>query len=419
MGVILVEGRTPSTAPLVLTVEKDGVKIAEVTLPLSIGPRILLLLHGMNSNAQTWDPFVKNAFGYSIYDSADIRDGVIEGNAPSLTATGVRCYRLQFGAFEMPSTARTGLEGLTAATAEGGISGVLKKYLDEPTLKCGDFESFAELAQEVDDAIGFLLFRHPNAKIVMVGHSRGGMIGRMFLQGSSLRRSAVSAFLVTSSPQKGSPIGRIYKYLDTNQRPPPGSTNDDWQAVDFLRNPKALLWNSFVNKDTVDVRRPVIDDMSDLSPAIVSLTIPSLNDPARVANLPAKIMYGEIIYSKVDLGVMTLVTAGIADYKIFDDTTTFDGWDQVSTAAEIALLGVGKTPSDYPGDGLIPFNYQVFTTLPGFPAPGFPPALAPATGQNTIPRLLVTSDEVVHTDAPSRFPDIISRLHLIAPKWFP
>lgn len=414
-GVILVEGRTSSTAPLVLTVEKDGVNIAELSLPLSIGPRILLLLHGMNSNTKTWDPFVTNAFGFSIYDSADIRNGVIEGAAPSLTATGVRCYRLQFGAFEDPSTTTAGLEGLTAAIAKGGVNGVLKNYLAEPTLKCGDFESFTELAQEVDDAIALLLARHPNAKIVMMGHSRGGMIGRKFLQGSSPRRSAVSGFLITSSPQKGSPIGRIYEWLDfpANQRPPPGSTNDDWQVVDFLCKPTAPVGPLNFNKDTVDVRRPVIKDMSDRSPAISDL-----NNPTQVANLPPKIMYGEIIYSKVDLGVMALFFAGIADYKIFDDSTV-DGWDQLSTAAEEFILGVGKMPSDYPGDGLIPFNYQVFTTLPGFPAPGFPPAPAPAAGQNTIPRLLVTNKEVVHSGAPSEFQDLRSRLHLIAPRWFP
>ena len=46
-GVILVEGRIPTAQPLVLVVEKGGVQFAEASLPLSIGAKIVLLLHGM------------------------------------------------------------------------------------------------------------------------------------------------------------------------------------------------------------------------------------------------------------------------------------------------------------------------------------------------------------------------------------
>ncbi len=427
-GVILVEGCKPTTNPLVLVVEKGGVPIAEISLPLSLSPRVLLLLHGMNSNTDTWNEYVLDAFG-SVGNCIDILD---EEFRPILPVTfpsfikrvpgpirkgGVRCYRVQFGFFETKNTATKGLEDLTVATATGGVEGKTESYLFTPSLKCGDFESFDELAREVDDAIAMILTRHPSAKIVLAGHSRGGLIGRKFLQGyskdgqsvSSENRKHVVGFLTTSSLHKGSPMGRIYEWLamDNHKRGAPGSS-DDWEAVDFLREPKA--WHLF-KKPPLDARRPVINDMSDRSDAVRNL-----NDPAQVANLPSKVVYGEIIYSKVNLGILSL--GDVKGYSAFDDTT-YDIGEQFSKAAEEYILGAGNTPASFPGDGLIPKDNQHFTGLPGIPAPGYPPAPAPATGQNTILRRIVTDVDVVHTDAPKRVDDLKSQLRLIAPNWFP
>lgn len=178
--------------------------------------------------------------------------------------------------------------------------------------------------------------------------------------------------------------------------------------VDFLRDPKTY---GALNKDsTLDVRRPVIMDMSDRSKAIAAL-----NDPKAVANLPSNIPYGEIIYSRVDLGVLTLKPAG--GYSVFH--TLKPRIPTLTERARTFILGAGNTPASFPGDGLIPTDNQHFTELPGFPAPGYPPAPAPATGQNTIMRLIVTGEDVVHTDAPSREANIRSQLRQIVPTWFP
>src|SRR6185369_2471129 len=61
-GVLLLEVTRSSTQPLVLTVEKAGKKRFETSLPLSLGQDVVLLLHGMNSNVNTWDPFVLQGF---------------------------------------------------------------------------------------------------------------------------------------------------------------------------------------------------------------------------------------------------------------------------------------------------------------------------------------------------------------------
>ena len=342
---------------------------------------------------------------------------------------GVRCYRLQFGSLENKDTATTGLPGddgkpLSTVTANGGIKGRLMPYLTTPELKCGDFESFDELAQEVDEAITMLLARHPGAQIVLVGHSRGGLAGRKFLEGYATNnletyltnRKAVVGFLTTSSLHKGSLMGRIYQWLADHPKHVYDSAGNevmvnvsgvaalpdykpvnwvDWRVVDFLKDPKTF---GILNKtSTLDVRRPVINDMSDRSQAIADINVENA-----VANLPASVRYGEIINSRVDLGVLTL--GNLAGYSVFHSLKL----PTMTTAARTYILGNEKVPGNFPGDGLVPRDSQVFTDLPGFPA-----------GQNTIPRLYVTTTDVVHIDAPSRSDDILAQLRLIVPTWFP
>ena len=215
-------------------------------------------------------------------------------------------------------------------------------------------------------------------------------------------------------------MGRIYQWLQLNPRHVyDGSGNEikvilnpnlpknweDWKAVDFLRDPTAF---GLFNKETLDVRRPVINDMADWSQAITDL-----NEQNAVANLPAKVLYGEIIYSKVDFGVLTL--GAIEGYSVFHSLKS----PTVSVQAATYILGAGNTVASFPGDGLIPQGNQHFTELQGFPAPGYPPAPAPATGQNTILRRIVTNIDVVHTGAPLQKNDLRAQLREIVPSWFP
>jgi hypothetical protein len=443
-GVILIEGRAATDKPLVLTVEKGGVQVAEVSLPLAIAPRILLLLHGMNSNTYTWDDLVRAAFGGGPVIFADIRAGQFAPLTPATLPSfnrgsfgkgGVRCFRLQFGHLENEETATTGLPNeddmghpLTTVTAKGGVDGKNEPYLTTQVLKCGDFESFDELAQEVDEAITMLLARHRGAQIVLVGHSRGGLAGRKFLEGYATNnletyltnRKAVVGFLTTSSLHKGSLMGRIYQWLADHPKHVYDSAGNevmvnvsgvaalpdykpvnwqywgDWRVVDFLKDPKTF---GILNKaSTLDVRRPVINDMSDRSQAIADINVENA-----VANLPASVRYGEIINSRVDLGVLTL--GNLAGYSVFHSLKA----PTMTTAARTYILGNEKVPGNFPGDGLVPRDSQVFTNLPGFPA----------NGQNAVPSLYVTEEDVVHTDAPSRSDDIRAQLRLIVPTWFP
>jgi pimeloyl-ACP methyl ester carboxylesterase len=389
-GVILVEGRTPTTKPLVLTVEENGVERLRVSLPLALNARILLLLHGMNSNTQTWNTFVQQQIGYPAAKWAtDIRvdDKAITGARPMLSSTGVRCYRLQFGGYEVGNP-RMGLEDLTAAIAPNYLA-------DRKLRQCGDFETFPQLGQEVDDAITLLLARpeYQNAQIILVGHSRGGIAARAFLQmaGANASKTAVVGFLTIGTPHTGSRMGRIYKWLKDNPRPTPPATNDDWAVVKTLFDAPAGL----------DIRRPVNGDVADNSDAMVNLNL-----PAEVAKMPADIRYGQIVYANSDLG--RLARTFIPDTSIPFVYTVLGSHlnigPQLSDAAQTSILG-GVAPAGYPGDGLIPRQGQKF------------PAGVLSNGGNIV-TLENLDDDVLHTEEPGRDQDLHLQLIGLMRHWF-
>ena len=390
-GVLLMEGTAPTTQPLVLVIEKNGVAAAETSLPLSLGARILLLLHGMNSNAATWDAFVASKFGATFTSSTDIVDGDFRGGVPTQSSQGVRCYRLQFGSYDRAST-RLGVEDIMSLTYDNGT------YASDPRIRCGDFEDFATLGREVDDAVDAVLDRHANAQIVLVAHSRGGLAARVFLQGQSTRRNSIIGLLTTSSPHMGSRLGRIHKWLRDHPRYALDENGDlknalDWGVADFL-------------KSQLDLRRPVIGDMADDSQEIADL-----NADVSVTNLPAAIRYGEIVYKKAHLGV--LITSPVR-YSVLELAGVGAVLPKVSPAArEMILNGVAVDDPLVIGDGLIPGGRQVFTQLAGFPA-------SPSGGgSNRLPRLIVDGVEVVHIEAPSRIAELTEHIIRLAPDWIP
>ena len=127
--------------------------------------KVLLLLHGMNSSPSTWDVFVGANFSLScpvVYGYGEI----IEDAVPN--PNGVYCYRLMFGSLD----SRSGRLGLENAFEEA------KKKSNNS----GDFETIEQLGIEVKNGIKAIKKRHPYAGIVLVGHSRGGIAGRVFLQ---------------------------------------------------------------------------------------------------------------------------------------------------------------------------------------------------------------------------------------------
>ena len=296
--------------------------------------KVLLLLHGMNSSPDTWNDFVALRFNNSC---AIIANGVLTDNSTP-NPQGVRCYRVRFGSFDLRS-GRVGLEGIKATSSSSG-----------------DFSSFRDLGREVRRAVRGILDRHGNAETVLVAHSRGGLAARVFLQqraGSRVKASVIG-LLTTGAPHRGTQLGRIYKYLEAHPR---GTCcQGDWNVVDFLRGKRRCRIGlvRIENPTPLDVRRPTIRDLADDSPAIDKL------NPG-ITLLPAAIQYGQILYRGFDLGILKI------DIPVFDEYSVFgDGiCDQLSTEAQRFILG-RNTPSQYPGDGVVPVANQRYFNLPGF-----------------------------------------------------
>ena len=342
---------TPST---VYAGTDNGVfKITFTETPES-SPNVVLLLHGMNSNPGTWNDVVAQYFPNA--NCPRIYDGKIDSTAKP-NPQQAYCYRIKFGAFDWESTDK-GLENAWDYGEDNGYG------------SAGDYSSFDKLGTEVDKAITAIRKERSNAKILLVAHSRGGLAARAFLQQPVLseNKSSVLGLITTGTPHNGTRLGRIYDYIKTYLLNTDGTRkksniinsdgdewiDNDWKVIDFLR--KSEKCDLFIESKFLDARRPVIGDLRDHSPMIISLI--------DNANLLPNIHYGELIYDGVHLGELDRA------YNLFNELGP-DICGQVSRKAEAFTKGVigGKpAPStDYLGDGIVIAGSQGATFYPNFP----------------------------------------------------
>ncbi|TAN35322.1 hypothetical protein EPN27_04075, partial [Patescibacteria group bacterium] len=328
--------------------------------------RVVLLLHGMNSNPETWNDFLKDSkYGNGLFMIA--APTIYMGKKDSSTARpdqkGVLYYRLKFGSRD-GSSGRIGVE--KDVFSKGGDS--------------GDFSYFDDLGNEVKDAVHLILNLHLNAQVLLIGHSRGGIAGRVFLQvpATSNERTAIVALVTTGTPHSGSPLGRLYSYLKANPRTKP-EARDDWTVVDCLRGiglqcPK-----------NIDVRTPTIDDLSMDSPAIAKLQNGSANLP------PAPVKYGTQRYGGVALGKLRLSFANI-----------FDGlaWLPPLTSAARDAVFKGTARNLFVGDGIVPTANQTFTS-----------------SHITVTVRTNSSGKIVHIDEPGQKVDLRPIVEMLVPWW--
>lgn len=347
-------------------------------------PQVVLLLHGMNSGPAVWNDLAAGYFGGFC---PAIYDGVMLEQYGS-TASGTFCYRVQFGAYD-----DIGEDGLENA----------KAYADQANLpKYGDFSTFEQLGQEVESALLVIRTRHPQAQILMLGHSRGGLAARAFLQWSTARaaKRSVLGLLTTGTPHTGSELGRVYRYVENRllRQTPSGTVRRqadgrDWNTVDWLNGSASpdtsLGFDSRCGKRySVDVRRPTIDYL-----AVGSEPLRRLN--ADLAKLPAWPAYGQIAYQGADMG---LLAHKPIEYAIFQDIPgSTMACPTVSTTAENRILQ-GNAPAAYDGDGIVSADSQ--TALP---------AAATWTRQAAVP--------VLHTEEPKQTADIAAAFCSLGFAW--
>jgi hypothetical protein len=360
-----------------------SVATGSVTLTVTLRPSVVLLLHGMNSDPDTWKDFIGDPT-YFPNNAAPIAPviygGIVQttqGTTPTPDINNVLYYRVKFGAYDQvsgPNSGRTGVEGITSSGNTGG-----------------DFTSFFgpnSLAQEVQLAVAKIMIVHPNAKILLVGHSRGGIAGRAFMQTTTYpERTNIVGLITVGTPHLGSPFGQLYGYLLKNPRPGVFSSNsdliNDWNLVDELDG-SLLLYPK-----KIDVRRPTIGDLAQSSPQIAQLA-------KSIGNLPSYAKYGALKFNAVPFGLLSQSPS----YNVFTGGTWYVTllYGQLSPSGS-NYVSQSKSIDPYVGDGIVPFANQTFSA------------------KKITLNEFTNSVGIIHTEEPKQKSDIHSAMKNIVNWW--
>lgn len=336
---------------------------ADFTAANGKAQRAVLLLHGMNSAPDTWNTLVNSRWSGKC-EEIYAGNVLVPNAAPPRDNLGAICYRLKFGYYD--KTGFTGLENLRCTSNSSNKYGCK-----------GDFTAIYapsgnDLGVEVFAAVRAILWRlGSDTQVVLLGHSRGGLAARAFLQRpvSSAERRAVVGLVTTGTPHRGSPLGRIYPYLKTycldgngkriNSGNPAGkpkevwsACEDDWEAVDFLEHGLLGFIDLYLGKPTIAFLAPD------------SSQIKAINAANAIANLPTWLSVVQLRYNGQYLGHLS------TGYSAWDRPLLPQSFPQFSNRSRNYALCANATtcqlnendPTVY-GDGIVPLISQ---TIPGF-----------------------------------------------------
>lgn len=137
---------------------------------------VYLFLHGLNSDETTWNAVAKRLFAKRCVTLSQATDPA--------SINPSRCYRLHFS---------------------------------DNTWPHGDGLSLDELGEEVGQAVYSIQQVMRPSAIVLVGHSRGGLAARAYLQQPGPLPQYKLALLTIGTPHQGTPLGRVKGFMDQNQ----------------------------------------------------------------------------------------------------------------------------------------------------------------------------------------------------------
>jgi len=292
--------------------------------PATATQKIVILAHGMNSGPETWSKLIKNKFSNSCttvtpYDV--IYTNKFNPNSKSINGEKV-CYNIEFGYFDH-ETKRAGL-------------------LNKPceVVDChGDYSSISELGIELDYFVNVISKMYSDkTEIALIGHSRGGLAIRAFLQKPNLTNvNRIKAVITTGTPHKGSPLGRSYQYMKDNCMPKTsGLCKKDWQLLDNL-------------KPFIDLTTPTINNLSPDNSEMIALH-------AGLNKLPLHIDYTQVVNKGVKLGILHTVL-GISTINIWHSNLN-NPYAASENIRSYILQGANYNLQD--GDGIVPADSQRF-----------------------------------------------------------
>lgn len=309
--------------------------------------KVVLLLHGLASEPSTWNAVVNDdsffngscsEYYYSYYSSLAV---------PEANKDGIYCFNLEFGSLDRSLIySATGLDQKVCNRALG----------------CnGDYTTFEGLAIEVENAvIKIISVMGYDTEIFLFGHSRGGLAGRAYLQSdTAYYREFVSGIATTGTPHQGSPLGRIYKYMQDNCTPKityrqDGSKcEDNWETIEMLAGERTFFGYNYQKEYQMDMHAPSIDYLSPESTAISSLNV-------NISALYGKVL-GSLSYEGTSFGFLARGAGVSTFYDIYDYGTWFSG-DHPHPSL-LTYVENGQTRDSYYGDGIVPAYSQRFYIL--------------------------------------------------------
>ncbi len=321
--------------------EDSGYRL-EAILDEIVVSKVSLLLHGLASSADTWSHLVSDdSFFAGSCTTLSLDDELAE--LPQVNSKGEYCFRLDFGGYDRDSNLATiGLDGKTCI-AVGGCN--------------GDFSSFNVLGEEVERAVTQIVNElGVDTEIILLGHSRGGLAARAYVQNSdSQYKEYVKSLITTGTPHQGSPLGRFYRFMELNCIPQTtyqndnGLCEDNWEVIKMLAGER---W--YLNTVYMDLRAPSIDF---LSPE--STEIKALND-----NLLAleNIVIGQLSYRGTQFGILAEDVGPLdLDYDLYKYQQLFGG--DHPHPSTLRYIENGQTRASFVGDGIVPAYSQQISEL--------------------------------------------------------
>ena len=302
--------------------------------------KVVLLLHGLAADMGTWNKLVNNSAGF---DGHCANTGDVKFAKLKLTRNteGVYCMRLNFGGLDRIPSAPKGLDAATC-NSSGGCS--------------GDYSTFDTLGREISIAIRRIKNRlGANTQIVLLGHSRGGLAARAFLQSTYPVKRNVAGFISTGTPHAGSPLGRYYAYMRNNCLPESkydsifdfGHCAQDWRFTNTVVDEIGGLY----------LKTPSVNFLSDASASIKLMNV-------HINKLPA-IKFTQLSYNNTQFGCLG---GDIFNPDRGCGYNIFSTFGKPSSQGLNAVLN-GRQRSALIGDGIVPIASQKMTSIKGWKYP--------------------------------------------------
>jgi len=272
---------------------------------------VFLLLHGINSDPETWNDVVKVLFqDYCPTLKGDYRD------KKSLPNT--RCYRYHF-------------------TSGPGPKGQMWEN--------GDASTYSKLGDEVGLALLSIEEIAGPQSVVLVGHSRGGLAARAYVQSLSQAPAYGLGLLTIGTPHQGTPLGLIKHWMDANQYDRSDAISD---SLAFVFSPSADYLTAVLGDDGL----PAVDPRSS--------AIATLN--SQIGALSNRIgIFGQISSNGLELGEDVVGYGDVLDGAEAGKWLPGDFDDMRAYVVDNLFLQQWKL-----GDGIVPYESQLMNHVPGF-----------------------------------------------------